>query len=78
MHEQDKDMNELSVKLAAYVLGELDTKEAQESERSSDRDFIEQVEEGNESEEWHPEDTQFYATSVHATSRYLVDAREYQ
>ena len=34
MHEQDKDMNELSVKLAAYVLGELDAKEAQEVEEA--------------------------------------------
>jgi anti-sigma factor RsiW len=34
MHEQDKDMNELSVKLAAYVLGELDAKDAQEVEEA--------------------------------------------
>ena len=34
MHEQDNDMNELSVKLAAYVLGELDEKEAQEVEEA--------------------------------------------
>ena len=32
MHEQDKDMNDLSVKLAAYILGELDATEAHELE----------------------------------------------